>query len=795
MADVTVEFGATDTGLEKTLKAVQGELNSLKEKVKGGELSMTELESTMKRIGQVTSMEKNIKAIGEQSKGTAGQVKTLGEAAEDTGKKAELGFGKIAAGASIAGAAAKLGSMAIDAAFAAAQKTVQSFGDALNMGGRLADLSDRTGVAVDKLLILERAFQNTGVGADSLGPIINKMQKAIVDAGDGSSKAADAFTKLGIPLSTLQKLSPDEQLQAIGKAIASIPDPAERAAISMEIFGKSGGALNQVFANMDGEVATAKAQLGSLPDVMKAGAAQFDKISDNLTVIGGKFVEFAAGIIDKVKPALDALTTAMTRIDATKIGQEFAGFFTGVGDGMKGFQAAVNAIDAGDLSTGFKIAAQAIQIQFIETGNSIYQHMVAAFKTAGDFIMEQFGASGPIVALFSNVAQLIGGNIKDSLFTTLAEIAEQFGMIDIATGFRLSAENGAEQVKYAMEEIPKNAKLVAEKAGESMGNIPNNFKANMEEIPPLFTGIEDHQAEIDRLTQSITKSQNDQTAAVSETAKEQAVAEQEARKYFDEYQKGQAKATEKAKELADKEAEKQAKLEETLRLKREEVNAQIDINNAIASGNTKEAESLRGAESIKRTIEDLKKTGFGEDEAAKMANEMARAAREADRMQKSLATKIGEDIKNRQESEAIDPSGKLMKQAQDQISAGKYREAEFTAQKLRANEQESMIRGVGAGKDIRAIRDIARDYGLDQMKSEQELKKELYKIRTEGDITESKLEKGAEAAQKGLGKGMEKEQQKKTEEKKGGLSLEKMVEAIQKAVEKIEPKLPQQVLV
>ena len=104
------------------------------------------------------------------------------------------------------------------------------------------------------------------------------MQKAIVDAGDGSTAAADAFTKLGIPLSSLQNLSPDQQLQAIGKAVASIPDPAERAAVSMDIFGKSGCALNEVFANMGGEIATAKSQLGSLPDVMKAGAAQFDKI-------------------------------------------------------------------------------------------------------------------------------------------------------------------------------------------------------------------------------------------------------------------------------------------------------------------------------------------------------------------------------------------------------------------------------------------------------------------------------------------------------------------------------------
>ena len=272
MADVSVTFGATDEGLEKTLKTVRTELNTLEAKVKAGGMSMTELEGTMKRIGQVKSMEKNIKAIGDQSKDTTDKVKTLGKASEEAGEKAKLGFGKIAVGATLAGVAAKLGSMAIEGAFAVAQKTVQSFGAALDMGGRLNDLADRTGLAVDRVLLLERAFQNAGVGADSLGPIINKMQKALVDAEDGTSKAAYAFADLGLSLSKLQGMTPEEQLKTIGKAIADIPDPAKRASTAMEIFGKSGGALNQVFANFDDEIQTAKLQLGSLPDIMKAGS-------------------------------------------------------------------------------------------------------------------------------------------------------------------------------------------------------------------------------------------------------------------------------------------------------------------------------------------------------------------------------------------------------------------------------------------------------------------------------------------------------------------------------------------
>lgn len=627
MADVTVEFGATDTGLEKTLKAVQDELTQLKGKVSSGELSMTELESTMKRIGQVTTMEKNIKAIGDSSTATSPKVEELnsdikktGDNSEEAGKKGKTGFGEIALGAGIAGAAVKLGTAAIDAAFAAAQKTVQSFGDALNMGGRLAELSDRTGVAVDKVMLLERAFQNTGVGADSLGPILNKMQKAIVDAGDGSSKAADAFTKLGIPLSTLQNLSPDEQLKAIGKAIAGIPDPAERAAVSIEIFGKSGGALNQVFANMDGELETAKAQLGSLPKIMKEGAAQFDRISDSLVVIGGKFVEFAAGIIDKVKPALDALTTALTRIDAAKIGQELAGFFTGAGEGMKGFQAAVDAIDAGEMGTAFKIVAQAIQIQFKETGNSIYASMVAAFQTAGEFAAKIFDPSGALSQTILMSFDLLANKAGASIMSGLAKAFDgSYLTRGIADSLREMAAESTKTAKIAEDGLKGAGSRIAQQFTETGKALPQSFKDNMAGVPPLFTGIEEHQAEINRLTQSITTSQTAQTAAVDDTTKAQAAAEQEARKYFDEYQKGQAKAAEVDAEKAAKQAEQNA-------LKQQELAFQLEFATAQASGDTEHMAALTAQ---KKWLEDYQKAlaaGLGEEQAQNFATNMGIAA-------------------------------------------------------------------------------------------------------------------------------------------------------------------------
>jgi hypothetical protein len=799
MADVTVEFGATDTGLEKTLKAVQGELNGLKDKVKGGELSMTELEGTMKRIGQVTSMEKNIKAIGDQSKGTADRVKTLGTAAEDTGKKAEIGFGKIAVGATLAGAAAKLGSMAIDAAFSVATKTVQSFGAALDMGGRLNDLADRTGLAVDRVLLLERAFQNAGVGADSLGPILNKMQKALVDAEDGTSKAAYAFADLGLSLSQLRGLSPEEQLRTIGKAIAAIPDPAQRAATAMEIFGKSGGALNQVFANFDDEIETAKLQLGSLPDIMKAGSSQFDRISDNLVVVGGKFIEFAAGLIDKVKPALDAVTTALSMFDAAKVGQEIGEFFVGAGNGMKLFQSAVDSFKTGNFTDGFKLAWEAIVQQAKDTANSIYTNIVAAMKTVGDFIKDQFNSSGPLVMAITSAFDYVSGYIKKVVSGSLADTFTSLGpaFSRIADGLKQSSEAGSKSAELALQRIPIAAELAADKASESMGDIPANFKKNMADVPPLFDTVTQKQAEVVKGTDAIISADQAWEAQAMDRIDKDVAASQKA---FSEKQANQQTLakdqTAEDERAANAEKARQEKLKESAALKRDEVALQLKINDAIASGNTKEVERLKGETALNKSIQDMIKSGMGEEEATKLANELERASRAADRTKNSLATKIGADIKSRQEAEAVDPGGKLMKKAQEQIAAGRYGAAEATARQIKTREQEAMIRGTGKGRDTRALQDIARDYGLDKKNlSQSQLRDELYKIRTEGQGTSDKVKKTLETTQKRMGEGMKKEAEKKVEEKKTPMTLEGMVKIIQDAVVKLEMKLPQPVMV
>ena len=721
MADVSVEFGAVDVGLEKTLKALQAESDTLKAKIRGTELSVTEADQAMRKMSQNDALEKKLKAMGTEAAGSAPKVdglgkdiKGMGDKSEDAGKKGDLGFGKIAAGAALAGAAVKVGMMAVELATAAATKTIASFGAALDMGGRLNDLADRTGIAVDKVLLLERAFQNSGVGADSLGPIINKMQKAIVDAGDGTSKAAFAFADLGLSLSAIASLSPEEQLRTIGKAIAGVEDPAMRASLSMEIFGKSGGALNQVFANFDGEIETAKLQLGSLPDIMKAGSSQFDRISDNLVVVGGKFIEFAAGLIDKVKPALDAVTTALSMFDAAKVGQEIGAFFVGAGNGMKLFQSAVDSFKTGNFTDGFKLAWQAIVQQAKDTANSIYTNLVAAFKTAGDFLLTVFSSSSSTFKFIEDSFSVLGKNISATIAKELAGILSGSyltqGLASNLYSFSNDTQAAADRIKVTLADSGAKSSAEIKKAFNS---IPESFKENMADIPPLFDTVIKKQDEVVNKTQEIISADKEWEAQVMARIDKDVDASQKA--FKDKKANQQTLATDQTAE-DERAANARKKYEDDHKvqaeLKREEIALQIQINNAIAGGDTKLADSLKNSQALNKTIKDLADAGLKQatGEAKSLANELARSAREADRVKNSLATKIDQKIKGKQENDAIDKGGELQKKAERQISEGKFAGARQTGEILAERELSAAVRGTGENNDRRNSADILTDY-------------------------------------------------------------------------------------
>jgi hypothetical protein len=265
MADVTTTFAAKDESFARTVDKLQGRLNSFE----GGISSFT---------GKVGSM----------ASAFSGMIAPLA---------------------------------ALGAAFLGARGAIDSFRGALDMGGRLNDLAQRTGASAGELLTLETAFKNAGAGADAVGPAVNRLQRFIAEAGQGAKEQTETMQRLGLSMEDLAGKTPTEQMRILAERIAGITDPAQRTAAAMDVFGKSGGALLPVLRQFDEELATAKTQLGSTPEIMNRSAAAMDALGDNLSAASQKATQFAAGLLSELAPALNQIVEQIVGVDAAGVGQ------------------------------------------------------------------------------------------------------------------------------------------------------------------------------------------------------------------------------------------------------------------------------------------------------------------------------------------------------------------------------------------------------------------------------------------------------------------------------------------
>jgi hypothetical protein len=641
----TEEAKRANEELEASLKKAEQETKALAEEQKKAEAvtkanrSATEIynqevEELQKHLSEGRiSMETFEKAVGKADAKLAAaspQVEEIGKDIQDAGNKSEkmgeqsgMGFGKLVAAVGLGQVAAKAFTAVLDSAFAAVRGTIQGFTDALDLGGRLSDLSASTGETAGKLLVLERAFDNSGIGADKVGSSIAKMQKNIEDARDGSGTAANAFAAMGVKVEELEGKLPTEQLQVLASGIQSIDDPTQRAAAAMGVFGKSGAELLPLLTNLDGELSEARDTVGSMAEIMDRRNATFDAVGDRFKTIGEKVRDFAAGILDKALPAIDAITSALSRIDAAKIGQNLADAFLGGQNAMKGFQSAVDAISVGEISLAFKAFFESAKLQVMQTGNSIINIFSAAFDTVAEIIANVFRSDGPTLMVIKSAFDFVAGYVKEKVAGSLADTFAGMGPMfsGMADSLKQSAEAGATSAELALQRIPIAAELAAEDIGTNLAGSVDRFKENLSEANTEFFNTGEQAQKVADIEAEIATRVGATNAERANTT-EQLEKEKEAR----------AEIAAKAAEDAEKEKANAVAL----------VELETAINAAKASGNEQlvktlesEKQQLEGQQEIAKLTEEYKtKLGVNADEAARLATNFVNA--------KNAAASIGD---------------------------------------------------------------------------------------------------------------------------------------------------------
>jgi hypothetical protein len=186
-----------------------------------------------------------------------------------------------------------------------------------NVGSALNDMSKRTGVASESLSVLQFAAEQTGTDMAGVETALKKMQKAIFAAGNGSEEAAKALALVGLSAADLSGLSADQQIGKIADGLMAIQDPGTRAAVAMQIFGKSGTDILPMLEGGSAGMAAFAAEAKRLGLVMDSDtAAKADALGDAIDAVKASMKMAFIQVGGAVAPILTQLAQGLSIVAA-----------------------------------------------------------------------------------------------------------------------------------------------------------------------------------------------------------------------------------------------------------------------------------------------------------------------------------------------------------------------------------------------------------------------------------------------------------------------------------------------
>jgi cell division protein FtsL len=619
--------------VDQRLASVSREITDLREHAKTASITVDQFENTMKKIAQLESTEKRLKSMGSEAADAAPKLDAMGRELQGVGEKAngiggffDSSFQKIAGAVSLGNIAAAGFNKAVDIAFTAAQSVVQGFGDALDLGGRLSELSARTGESAGKLLVLETAFKNSGLGAETVGTAINKLQNFMQDAANGGDKQVGAMKRLGISLAELQGKTPTEQMQIFADKIAAIDDPTQRAAASSDVFGdKLGGKLLPLLNDFSPALDDAREKVGSMEQVMDENAATFDAAGETIDAVKGKMAAFAAGVLSEVIPAVSGLGEEMAKVD-------FASFGELVGESL------VETLEKfKDTTAG---ANEIVKVLNTALGNAVNAAIPVdnAFKKVGDSTVELYNGfekARSYTSLFGAALDLLttyGSKVRTSQDSAAEGIANAGDAAGDASGKIGEVGTASDAATGKVGALGTQASATGESIASSF-SLNSDFVPQLDSVASAWGGINDQvTGNKELLTSNLTLGESlvgktdEQKQSLGGINEQLDIQKQFAKTIEDTY----GKHAEKATQIATKQDEINAKESARKELLQAGLDFDLQINQAKASGNTELAASLESQKEFNAELKKAIDAGMGEPEAKAFAQAMLNAKAAAD---------------------------------------------------------------------------------------------------------------------------------------------------------------------
>lgn len=143
----------------------------------------------------------------------------------------KIGIAMAAGAASVAAAGAAVGAFAV--------KSIKDFSE---VGDEVEKMATRTGLSAKAVSALRVAADASGTSIDTIEAAVTKMNISMVDASSVSDDLKDAIVRTGGSVNDLfaPGSNPAIRFEYLAETIGQVKDPAEKARLAFDAFGKAG---------------------------------------------------------------------------------------------------------------------------------------------------------------------------------------------------------------------------------------------------------------------------------------------------------------------------------------------------------------------------------------------------------------------------------------------------------------------------------------------------------------------------------------------------------------------------
>lgn len=367
----------------------------------------------------------------------------------------------------------------------------------IDAAGALHDLSIKTGASVESLSKFGEVGKLSGVSVEAIGASMNRLSRSMSDSGGASKEVAQTIKMLGLNFEEFKRLSPDDQMVAVAKAMDRFADGSGKSAAAMTLFGKTGAELLPFMADL--------ANAGELHARITAEqAAAADEFGDNLTKLKSSAGAWTDELVGGMAPAL------------ADVSQAFLDVFNGSGGVREEIQ---RLAKDGTLTEWTRMGVTGLTY-VMDAVTGVWR----VFRSLGEYIGGSVAAFGAAFsAIGGAAAKAFSGDFKGALAEAKTGVS-QWNQITSEMGENISRIWSEKTMGQALRERMKDVKALGTTAQAAKsqldlsGPIDKTTKAAKEQADAVKELTKAENIQIDIL-KALKKEHEDALSAVSkETA-------------------------------------------------------------------------------------------------------------------------------------------------------------------------------------------------------------------------------------------------------------------------------------